>query len=943
MGESGQVFVGRRGELGVLRMMVTALADGRGGVAWVEGEPGIGKSALLAQVLSTAKDLGCSVFAGAADQLRGLFPLGVMLDCLGLDGRAADGPAAEIVALLRGDGLRAFMAVGDGVAAAAERLLGYVDQLCVTRPVVLAIDDLQWADEASVSVWYRLTAGVGQVPLLVLGFGRPAPRTPGLQVARRAAADRGGLVMSLRPLAADEVATLVGSLVGGSPGPVLLAQADRAGGNPLYVRELTDALLREDRVRLSGGVAEMTGEADAAPVSLAAAIEDRLGFVSAPALDMLRMAALLGSRFSVRDLALVGGREARDLAGPLGEAIAAGVLVESGLDLTFRHGLIQQALAGAMPAGLRAELHRDAARQLASAGAAAERVAAQLLAVAGEVEHWAVDWLAGHGAELTHRAPRSAAELLARVASTAAGPERTEMLDEHLAATLFMLGRYDQAEQTARRLIARTSDPERRAKTAWTLCYALLRENKPDEALAVIDAVPPDAGAAWVARLASMRAMVLLNASRFAEAELAAAAALDAAERADDWFAGGYALHVRSMIRLVAGDDAGALDIVTRALAVIGDAPATADLRLILLTNEFVTLADLDRDAIAECRELLTLAERTGTTRGGAIRTSAAMYLFDVGRWDDALAELEAVFDPGTDIEAALLTYCHGIAALIASHRDERDRVGPHLRAAAASLPALAGHNRIYGGTANAAHATFAEREGRLAEAVAFWSATSAGREDNGELVPWLPDLVRCALAVGDRQAALAATVSSEQQAALHERLRLAGAIAQRCRGLVDGDPAVLGVAVGYYRSVSRPLDLGQSLEDLAVVHAACGNPAAARSALAEAAKVYVSLGADWDLVRADARLRRYGIRRGRPGARRPATGWAALTPTELKVAHLVAAGLSNPEIGAKLFLSRYTVQVHVSRILSKLGARSRVAVASEVARRGRGSDNPGE
>jgi DNA-binding CsgD family transcriptional regulator len=75
-------------------------------------------------------------------------------------------------------------------------------------------------------------------------------------------------------------------------------------------------------------------------------------------------------------------------------------------------------------------------------------------------------------------------------------------------------------------------------------------------------------------------------------------------------------------------------------------------------------------------------------------------------------------------------------------------------------------------------------------------------------------------------------------------------------------------------------------------------------------------------------------VRRRRSGARRPATGWAALTPTEEKVAYLVGDGLSNPEIGARLFLSRYTVQVHVSRILAKLQVRSRVEVAGEVARR---------
>ena len=98
--------------------------------------------------------------------------------------------------------------------------------------------------------------------------------------------------------------------------------------------------------------------------------------------------------------------------------------------------------------------------------------------------------------------------------------------------------------------------------------------------------------------------------------------------------------------------------------------------------------------------------------------------------------------------------------------------------------------------------------------------------------------------------------------------------------------------------------------------------------AFTEAARLYLGLGAAWDLRRADARLRRYGIRRARGGRRgRPAQGWEALTPTEAKIAALVAEGRSNPDIAAELFLSRNTVQTHVSHILAKLGARSRAEI----------------
>jgi DNA-binding CsgD family transcriptional regulator len=138
--------------------------------------------------------------------------------------------------------------------------------------------------------------------------------------------------------------------------------------------------------------------------------------------------------------------------------------------------------------------------------------------------------------------------------------------------------------------------------------------------------------------------------------------------------------------------------------------------------------------------------------------------------------------------------------------------------------------------------------------------------------------------------------------------------------------------AAGYYQQAGRPLDQAQSLEDAAALLAGRGELAPARQAFTTAARVYRQLGAEWDLRRADARLRRYGIRRGL-GGHRPAaasTGWEALTPTEAKIAFLVAEGRSNPDIAAKLFLSRYTVQTHVSHILAKLGARSRAAIVRQ-------------
>jgi DNA-binding CsgD family transcriptional regulator len=115
-------------------------------------------------------------------------------------------------------------------------------------------------------------------------------------------------------------------------------------------------------------------------------------------------------------------------------------------------------------------------------------------------------------------------------------------------------------------------------------------------------------------------------------------------------------------------------------------------------------------------------------------------------------------------------------------------------------------------------------------------------------------------------------------------------------------------------------VELPAAVEDLAAVLAEHGQREEARAALNEAVSLYEGLNARWDIRRADSRLRPYGIRRGVRGPRvqRAASGWAALTPTEVKIAALVARGDSTSDIARSKFLSRRTVQTYISHILAR-------------------------
>lgn len=165
---------GRHRQLDNLRGWVADLSSGRGRVALIEGEPGIGKSSLVHAAASEAELHGCQLFWATCDELSQAFPLLPLLDAL--DGRASEERAGQrrIAEMLRAE-----PAPGDRVdvvAAAAERLLALVDHLCALAPTMLVVDDLQWADPATVMTLGRLARAVHQVPLLLVCINRPVPR-----------------------------------------------------------------------------------------------------------------------------------------------------------------------------------------------------------------------------------------------------------------------------------------------------------------------------------------------------------------------------------------------------------------------------------------------------------------------------------------------------------------------------------------------------------------------------------------------------------------------------------------------------------------------------------------------------------------------------------------------------------------------------------------------
>jgi DNA-binding CsgD family transcriptional regulator len=158
---------------------------------------------------------------------------------------------------------------------------------------------------------------------------------------------------------------------------------------------------------------------------------------------------------------------------------------------------------------------------------------------------------------------------------------------------------------------------------------------------------------------------------------------------------------------------------------------------------------------------------------------------------------------------------------------------------------------------------------------------------------------------------------------------------ALRCQGLAEDDVDALVAAADAYAEASRPLELALASEDAATALVRRGDIERARPLLDQATAIYERLGAGRDLARANAVLRLAGVGRGVRGPRqRPQSGWPSLTPTERTVVALVADGLSNPQIGERLFISRRTVQAHLVHVFAKLSISSRTQLAAQAALR---------
>ncbi|MDT4993464.1 MAG: hypothetical protein QOH97_3356, partial [Actinoplanes sp.] len=740
---------------------------------------------------------------------------------------------------------------------------------CAEAPLVLVVDDMQWADETTLVVWERLVALTRRLPLLLVAAARPEQHGRGLTRLRHRVEAPNGHVLTLTALPEQDVETLFRDAIGAVLGQSLRELAARTAGNPLYAQEMVAGLLRRGGVQIVDGVAEVDPSIAAeVPESLIAAVRATLDFLTDDTKEVLRMAALLGVEFAIADVAAVSGRSPFDLMLNLDEAVAANVLVDASNKLAFRHPFLRQALSESIPAALLPSLHRHAAETLAASGSSVIRIAEQLVAVEPIVDSWLVDWLVDNRDEIVRTAPQIAGDLLRlALAADIRDPRQYELLLIALVKLDFRRDNYPIDEAT--KALELATDPSDRAEMRQLLAAMRFRRGDDAGAIALLtDAVDnPATPELWQTR----HRVLLANFRRGSvddldSAEDRAREVHAAATAAGQPYEAAFAMQTLWLTGSIQRDHEAALRHIDQAMGIARNDPDLAGMYFDLLDNRVFSLQNLDR--LDEAQRSLQEAAAFAASHNlpASLQVAAAVQAFWRGRWDEALVQVGAVTDdaPGITFHGmrepgALMMLLHGVAALIAGHRDMQDLALSHL-AAAEGLPASQSE-RDNCDFLLVAHSIVAEQQGRPTEALALLTPLLEPAYSPMMLRhQWLPDVIRLALQADQQETAIRAAEISAEEAAKERTPARAAAADARCRALMTGDVRPALSAAAQYRRVDRIPELAGTLEDIAVLRAADGRMDAAVAAGREALQLLGSLSAAWDVGRARRRLGAYGI-----------------------------------------------------------------------------------
>ncbi|WP_225809663.1 helix-turn-helix transcriptional regulator [Streptomyces spinosus] len=917
---------GREPALELLTGALASAARGQGGAVLLEGPQGSGRSRMLAEVVHRALNQGFTVCRAIGDHVR--HP--AFLAPLGLSSAPADpdGPESDPVRQLT-----------DHLAAGR-----------VAGPVLLALDDVQWAEPATLSALRGLSGLLSTKALPVL-MVVTCPAERGSDAVDRliaALTDDGAVHCELGPLSAQAAAALLADVLGAAPDEALTDLCSAAGGLPTRLIELAGTLRDTGAVHIAGGRA--TPAEGPLPDRLRRlALRPVLG-LSGLARSLLDVTAALGPSASLADLALALDRGAMVLMPAVQECVDAGALVATDRCLTFRHTLLWRAVRDAVPLPVRSALQRELGELLASRGdfrAAVGHLAAALRAgeagVAPSLE------LAGR--ELLRQAPVEAVRLLEQAVDSLPRQSEKAALLSVVTSGLTAQGRLRQAADTARTALARACPPGAAAELSTSLAEIELMTGSPQAAAERVEPLLASVATPDPTRLRALAVRTRAHCSPSDPADVHRAAdALGAAAADAGAGAGTHADAAARLLRATARWHEG------RA------ADTLAELRLPPEHTEHshpdgyywdprpgLAGALVDLGAFTEARAVLAaLGNEFEDLDLPAWRPSVlaptAVLALETGDLDAATEHAAAVLEGPAD---GLLLPARLLALSVQAEAALRKGLPHEAEAPAAQLLSLLRTDRfdLAAGRALRAVLRTTEVRGGPAEVLAVLAhlaADGTGRQDAGALDvlpalllagPATPAwLIRVARTAGDERLAARVAELARRAGDASPGLAATGAAAAHADGLLRGSPALLSQGAAGHPDPWSRAQADEDLADLVLTTGEGGGEARREQAvrrLQQALDGYEAARSALDAARVRGMLRRLGVRRRHwTYASRPTTGWPSLTDTERAVADLVAQGLTNRETAQHMFLSPYTVNFHLRQIFRKLGITSRVELA---------------
>jgi DNA-binding CsgD family transcriptional regulator len=906
---------GRAAEYEVLLSLLRSTEEGQGKILLVEGDPGTGKSLLLATAAREAGQRGFPLVAAAADELSQATPLAPLLTALhasmALPQRSSrhHGPAAA-------------------PAAGAPMVLAGLEELASAGPVLVTVDDVQWADPATVQAFRSMPRLLASYPLSWILTMARSPHASNAELLFDLLERDGATRMTLEPLDHEAQVALISDVLGAVPDAKLIELAASASGNPFILTEAFRGLLDENAVTVCGGQASLASAH--VPRRIQTLARDRLKGLSVRAREFTQTASILGSSFRLEDVAEILSESPGALLAAVNEALSAHLLVATPDGLAFQYEFVRRAVAQMLPEPIQQALHWQFGQMLLARGGSAVPAADHLLTGARPGDAVALAGLDRAVAELLPFAAQAAADLAtgALVLTLPSDPRRSARTATTVRA-LMAAGQWDAAETLVRSALAVPLPALDSAALRCALSSLLGLTGRAADAMIEAQAVlanfeiTPDLRDD--ATIALLWAWLGLRANEQVDQMARAILAQPSTKSAEVVVAAMVAL---AMAMWDAGRPAEALDLAAQAARKVAEGACDAaqvDPRL-LLASQLIDVGQINEaTAIVDSVGSIETSAASPWPEGITAALRARIALAE-GRLDDAVALAESALRSagatGPFGHDALVML---VLATVALRRGD-------LRMAAEYAERLSARGHCYGlaylteECRMVAARVLEARHGPRA-ALDFLADVLADLPEHRSVLladpanaPWL---VRVALAAGDRgQAQRIDSVVSEMSRS-NPMFMVIRASAEYASGLLASDVTRL-----QHAAVQLPDPWARSCaaEDLGVLLAAAGRHDEAARALDGALREYARLGAKRDGARTRRMLRELGVRhRHWATEKRPAIGWESLTDTEQATASLVAQGLRNQQIANQLFISTHTVAFHLRQVFRKLDIRSRV------------------